>query len=84
LLLNQFFGIYFILEKVWKIIHDNEKDLIIKELQFSEFSNYFLKEKSVDYVHGVVHRVHGTGSQSTVPSLNTSRSILDARLRLER
>jgi hypothetical protein len=52
LLKNQFFGIYFILEKVWKIIHDNDKDLNTKDLRFTEFRNYFLKEKSVDYVHG--------------------------------
>jgi hypothetical protein len=36
LLLNQFFGIYFILGKVWKIIHDNYKDLNVKELWFFE------------------------------------------------
>jgi hypothetical protein len=37
----------------------------------------------MDYVHGAVHRVHGAGSRSAVPSLNTSRSIVDGRLRLE-
>jgi hypothetical protein len=58
-------------------------DLNVKEIQFFKFLNCFLKEKSVDYVHGAVHRVHDTGSRSTVPSLNTSRSILDGRLRLE-
>jgi hypothetical protein len=84
LLKNQFFRIYFTLEKVWKIIHYNDKDLNAKYLQFIEFQNYFLKEKSMDYVHGAVHRVHGADSRSTVPSLNTSRSILDGRLRLER
>jgi hypothetical protein len=53
------------LEKVWKIIHDNDKDLNAKDLQFTEFQNYFLKQKSVDYVNGAVHRVHGAGSRST-------------------
>jgi hypothetical protein len=38
----------------------------------------------MDYVHGAVHRVHGTGSRSMTPSLYTSRSIVDGRLRLER
>jgi hypothetical protein len=83
LLNNRFFRIYFILVKVWKIIHDNDKGLNAEDLQFIEFQNYFLKEKSVEYVHGVVHRVDGTGSLSTDPSLNTSHSILDGRLRLE-
>jgi hypothetical protein len=83
LLKCQFCGIYFILEKVWKIIHDNDKDLNAKDLQFTEFQNYFLKEKSVDYVDGAVHGVHGASSWSMVPSLNTSHSILNGRLRLE-
>jgi hypothetical protein len=38
----------------------------------------------MDYVHGVVHRVHDADSRSAIPSLNTSRSIVDGRLRLER
>jgi hypothetical protein len=38
----------------------------------------------MDYVHGAMHRVHDAGSRSTIPSLNTSRSIVDGRLRLER
>jgi hypothetical protein len=76
LLKNQFFRIYFILEKVWKIIHDNDKDLNAKDLRFSEFQNYFLKEKSMDYVHGAVYWVHGTGSRSMVRPLNTSHSIM--------
>jgi hypothetical protein len=82
--LNQFFRIYFILENVWKIIHNNDKDLNIKELRFSKFLNCFLKEKSVDYVNGAVHRMHSAGPWSMVPSLNTSHSIVDGRLRLER
>jgi hypothetical protein len=61
---RQGLGIYFILEKVWKIIYDNDKDLNTKDLRFTEFQNYFLKEKSVDYVHDTVHRLHGTGSRS--------------------
>jgi hypothetical protein len=32
LLKNQIFGIYIILEKDWKIIHDNDKDLNAKDL----------------------------------------------------
>jgi hypothetical protein len=38
----------------------------------------------MDYVQGVVHRVHGAGSWSANRSVNTSHSILDGRLRLER
>ncbi len=74
MLKNQFFRIYFILEKFWKNV---------KDLRFFEFQNYFLKEKSMDYVHGAGHWVHDAGSRSTVPSLNTSHSIVDGRLRLE-
>jgi hypothetical protein len=84
LIKNQFFRTYFILEKVWKIIHDNDTDLNTEDLRFTEFQNYFLKEKFVGYVHGAAHWVHGTGSRSTVPSLNTCHSIVDGRLRLER
>jgi hypothetical protein len=82
LLKNKFFGNYFILEKVWKIIHNNDKDLTGKEPWFSEFLNCFLKEKSVDYVHGVVHWVHGAGSRSMDPSLNVGRSSTDKGHRL--
>jgi hypothetical protein len=81
--MNNFSEFIFTLEKVRKIVQENDKDLIAKDLWFTKFQNYFLKEKSVDYVHGAVHRVHDVGSWSTASSLNTSRSIMDARLRLE-
>jgi hypothetical protein len=81
--MNKFLEFIFTLEKVRKIIQENDKDLITKDLWFTKFQNYFLKEKFMDYVHGAVHRVHGVGSRSTASSLNTSRSIMDAQLRLE-
>jgi hypothetical protein len=81
--MNIFLEFIFTLENVRKIIQENDKDLIAKDLWFTKFQNYFLKEKFVDCVHGGVHRVHDVGSRSTASSLNTSRSIMDARLRLE-
>jgi hypothetical protein len=81
--MNNFSEFIFTLEKVKKIIQENDKDLIAKDLWFTKFQNYFLKEKSVDYVNGAVHRVHGVGSRFTASSLNTSCSIMDARPRLE-
>jgi hypothetical protein len=36
----------------------------------------------VDYVHGVVHWVHGAGSRSMDPSLNVGRSSTDKGHRL--
>jgi hypothetical protein len=32
---------------------------------FLELRNYFSKDKSVEYIHGVVDRVHDRGSRST-------------------
>jgi hypothetical protein len=73
LLKNNFFIIYFILEKVWKIIHDNDKDLTEKSHGFFEFLNCFLKEKSVDYVHDAMRRVHGADSPSIGWASNLDR-----------
>jgi hypothetical protein len=44
--MNQFFGIYFMLKKDWKINIRKDMDKFIKDLGFNKFAIYFSKEKS--------------------------------------
>jgi hypothetical protein len=46
---------------------------------FQTFWNYFIKEKLMERVHGLVDRVHALGSWCTDPDLIPSYRLMDLR-----
>jgi hypothetical protein len=59
---KQIFGIYFVLEKVWKIIPEKHNDLSAKVVRFNEFQSYFIKQNP----HGICPQVSRTRSTEPV------------------
>jgi hypothetical protein len=51
---------------------------------FLELWNYFSKEKAMESVHDFMDRVHNTGAQVHMTSLNECRRLADQGLRLSR
>jgi hypothetical protein len=51
--------------------------------EFLEFMKLFLKENSVELVHGTVDRVHGPRFTEPTKPINEDRPILDLRSRLK-